>query len=450
MKFLFLKVGHFFANMFIKLRFYVEFLFHYGFKFVFKPLFLCLFGLNCIKSTIRSLYKSLKNIIRKLIDHHEDCFQLANSLSQLMNKSKWFFVTSIGFDQIFFETKNSTRFQICVFSCVYCWLVVIGQLIFVSFNKIYFRFDGPFIPDHFRTFYILVVLTLVLGSWLKTELLFGEKNYNLKPLRVFYYLINNYKHNLNAENYRKLSYLTKISQTFVVNFGTPIVIIFGTFMMSKIAFLSGHLFWFLQVIHLIPSLMLGSYALSIVAVIFVIYFYYYKFIFKQINVKFKEIIPNENLRYIFGRREKKLINLMQEHHDMSIEIYKLNLIARRIAAAKFIAVSFVNIFSLYFLIYLKISFLIRLIQANIFVCFIMSSFTLNFFFSRQIKSAHQIDKFVYSIVCKCKISLNLRMQLYNFIQRLSGPPIGLYCYNIAPCHINTFCNVILSFLTISY
>lgn len=187
--------------MFIKLRFYVEFLFYYGFKSLFKLVSLCYFRL-------RSLYKSLKNIIkniiRKLIDHHDDYFQLANSLSQLMNKSKWFFITSIGFDQIFFGTKNSTRFRICAFTCVYCWLVVIGQFIFVSFNKIYKRFDGPFVPDHLRTFYILIMLLLVSSSWIKSELLLGEKNYNLKPLRMFYYLINNYKHNLDVKNYRKL------------------------------------------------------------------------------------------------------------------------------------------------------------------------------------------------------------------------------------------------------
>ena len=27
------------------------------------------------------------------------------------------------------------------------------------------------------------------------------------------------------------------------------------------------------------------------------------------------------------------------------------------------------------------------------------------------------------------------------MERLSGPPIGLYCYNIAPYDINTFCQV---------
>lgn len=252
------------------------------------------------------------------------------------------------------------------------------------------------------------------------------------------------------ENYRKLSYLTKISQTFVVDFVTPIGIIFGTLMIAKIAFLSGRLFWFLEMIHLVPSFIWGCYALSVVAVIHVIYFYYYKLIFQQINVKFKQIIPNGNLRYIFGRRGKKLTGLIQEHNNMSIEIHNLNLIARRIIAVKFIAVSFINIFSLYFLIYSKAILLIRLLQANMFISFIISSFALKFFFSRQIKSAHQIDKFIYSIVCKYKMSLKQRMQLFNFIQRLSGPTIGLYKYDIAPCDINTFCNVTLCKLTINY
>ena len=36
----------------------------------------------------------------------------------------------------------------------------------------------------------------------------------------------------------------------------------------------------------------------------------------------------------------------------------------------------------------------------------------------------------------------------NFIERLNGPPIGMYYYDIAPCHIRTFIQVKLKLLVL--
>lgn len=119
----------------------------------------------------------------------------------------------------------------------------------------------------------------------------------------------------------------------------------------------------------------------------------------------------------------------------------MNLIVRRIAAAKFIALLFVTIMSLYLLIYMETVSLMRLLMANVFICVFIFNFALNFFFSHQVKSAHQSYQFIYSILCNYKKSLNLRLKQSNFLERLSGPSIGLYFYDIAPCNIQTFCKV---------
>ena len=137
-----------------------------------------------------------------------------------------------------------------------------------------------------------------------------------------------------------------------------------------------------------------------------------------------------------------LINLIKEHNQASIQIHQINLIARRTATAMYIAMSFIKIISLYLLIYMKRVSMMRVLIANIFICSFFSGFALNYFLSQQIKSAHQSQQFVYSIICKYKMSLNLRLKLSNFVERLTGPSIGLYCYDIAPCDINTFCRVL--------
>ena len=130
-------------------------------------------------------------IQQKLRNHLYDYYQLANSLGHLMKVSKRFYVTSIGFDQIFYGTKNPKRFKICVLTCIYCWLVIIGQIILISNDEIYSKFDGPFVPANFRIEHIAAVVGLGLSNFMKTELLIGEMKCNLKPLRVFYSLMNN-------------------------------------------------------------------------------------------------------------------------------------------------------------------------------------------------------------------------------------------------------------------
>ena len=50
------------------------------------------------------------------------------------------------------------------------------------------------------------------------------------------------KHNLNVQNYKKLAYLARISQTFVLDYGASIFILMAIIVMTKTAILSGQLF----------------------------------------------------------------------------------------------------------------------------------------------------------------------------------------------------------------
>ena len=348
----------------------------------------------------------IKQSLKSRRDHY---FQFSNSLNHLMKTSKRFYVTSIGFDEIFYGTKNPKRFRICVLTCIYCWLVIIGQIVFISSDKLYAKFDGPNVPKHFRTVHVMGMIGFSLACIAKTEFIIGEKIYHLKPLRVFYCLINNWKfsiikHNLNVKNYKRLAFLTRISQTFMLDYCAPIIIFVGTLIMGRTALLTGQLFWILEVIHLIPLYLWASYAIAFGFVIFYVYFSYYKMLFDQLNVKIKQIIPNGRWKLIVDRREEMLINLIQEHNQLANEIHQINLIARRTATVMFITISFIKIISLYLLIHMKRTSMVRLLIANVFICFFLFGFALNYFLSQQIKSAHQSQQFVYSIVCKYKIS----------------------------------------------
>ena len=388
----------------------------------------------------------LRKIKVSLSNQRDNYFELRNSLDHLTKISRRFYVISIGFEEIFYGYKNSRRFKLCVLSCIYCWLYIIGQIVFISSDKIYSKFDGPFVPHNFRTEHVLAILALGLGNFMKTELLIGEMKYNLKPLRMFYILMNNWKysfgkHNLNKDNHKRLAYSIRAWQTFLLDYGAPILILMGILVFTKTAILSGQLFWFLEAIHVITFDVFAAYSLSSAAIIIYIYFSYYKLLFDQINVKIKGIMSNVKWKFITKTREKMLINLIQEHDELANEIHQMNLIVRRMAAVMFISLSFVRIISLYLLIHMKVS-LLKFAVLNGVICSFVFGYGLNHFLSKQIRSAHQSRQFVYSIICKYKMSFDLRIKLTKFHERLAGPSIGLYCYNIAPCDINTFYKVI--------
>ena len=173
-----------------------------------------------------------------------------------------------------------------------------------------------------------------------------------------------------------------------------------------------------------------------------VYFPYYKLRFDQINQKIN-IISNGRRNVINLRNEKQLIKLTHGHNQLAIEIDKFNLIFRRLAAAFFITISLIKIMTLFLMINIK-HFIAKLIVINGLFLIFFFGFGISILFSLQIKSAQNSYKIIHSIICKRKIRLPLKFKLVNFIERLTGPPIGLYCYNIAPYDINMFAQVQIS------
>lgn len=307
----------------------------------------------------------LKAIKQSVNNRRVNYIDLANSLGHLMKISKRFCITSIGFDEIFYGSKNPRRFKFCVFTCVYCWFVVIQMFVHISNDKIYSKLNGPFVPKNFKTFHALGMIAYSMACIMKTEFLIGEYKYNLKRLKIFYPLINNWKHsiiknNLNNENYKRLAYSTRSTVSFALDFGAPVIFVLTTIFIIKISILSliktGQLFWIIKAIHTIPLYLWGNYAITVCYVIIYVYFSYYKLVFDQFNVKFKNVINETNTKWklITVRREEKIIKFIEEHNRFANQVYQLNVIANRIAAILFIIMSIVKNVSLYLVINAKL------------------------------------------------------------------------------------------------
>ena len=170
---------------------------------------------NWIKNWIKNKYSIIKS---KVIGY----FLLKNSLNHLSNFIRKFYIWTIGFDDIYYENKNSKRLKISIFNCIIFWLVGFYVLSIGMYDYlISLMAITSFSSGQLKQLMILCASIVFTNAMFKTDWLFGELKYNLSPFKIFYYLINDWKqkHQLNDKNYKKLAILSRIIQTITIDFG---------------------------------------------------------------------------------------------------------------------------------------------------------------------------------------------------------------------------------------
>ena len=114
-----------------------------------------------------------------------------------------------------------------------------------------------------------------------------------------------------------------------------------------------------------------------------------------------------------------MIQLINEHNSLSIEMNKLNLHFRRSTAIVFIVTASVKIVTLYLTIYMK-HYLVRILAFNAFIWAFIFGFAMSIVFSQQIHLAQNSYKNIHSIVCNYRMRLHLKLQVnlikFNKIQ----------------------------------
>ena len=316
-----------------------------------------------------------------------------------MQSLKKFYVFSVGFDDIYYNYSNSRRFKICLFNCMFMWIVTLMQLFITASGNLWSKFENPFLPDQFRFVHLLGVLLFFLVCGMKSDILLGEINSNLSQYKIFYFLMHNFKHKhrLLGANYKKLAVLSRILQNFILDYTGPTIAILAAITISGIAFLSNQWIWYVQTLFLVPVHVLVASTIAPMFCVIYLIFTYYKMLFDQINNKIESELTGK-IRVIYKRREHRLTRLIHGHNLISIEIHKLNLLLRRTAALIFIMFSFIKIVSLYIMINTN-NHLMKILVTNVFVSFFIFGFGLTYLFSLQIKSAHKCHKIIHSVIC---------------------------------------------------
>lgn len=339
-------------------------------------------------------------------------FSMESSVGHLMEVSRNLYFISIGIDEIINGLKNRMRFQFSLLHIAYFGIFTFFLDLFSFSNYFYGFLKLEFLPDYFRINMSVYAIgfTWILGA--KIDMMLAEIKSNLEPYKVFYFLINNVKseHKLSDLNYNRLAILSRIILIGVLDYGTPIMEIIAIGLVILIGILSSKLIWILSAIYFAPALVIACLNFSCWICSVFIHFSYYKLRFHQIHHKIKSIIPNGKCSSLSKTSQTQLINLIQEHKDISNQIHKLNLMIRRAAGGLAIFLITDRIIVLYLLInYNNNAFVVVMLLCQFLMLFIVG-FAITFLCSRQIKSANQSYELVQSILCRFNIKLPLRLK----------------------------------------
>ena len=105
---------------------------------------------------------------------------------------------------------------------------------------------------------------------------------------------------------------------------------------------------------------------------------------------------------------------IQEHNQASIAIHQINMIVRRSIANAFVVGSLVLIVTLFIAINTNEIFL-KIFSILIFIFVLVIDFAISYLFTLLIKSAHQSQNLIYSILCKYKMRLIFEIKV-NYYQ----------------------------------
>ena len=357
-------------------------------------------------------------MINQITKRFVEYWSMKRSIGHLMEVAKSCHFISVGIDEINDGIKNPKRMRITILQLIYFAICTFIFNLFSTSNYCYSFIKLDILPNHFQL--IMFGVFGFASIWcfaFKIDMLISEIKSNLSPLRIFYFLINNIKskHKLTDFNYNRLAIWSRIVIIVNLDYGLPLFEVIAMGLAVTIAILSQKSIWILITIFFIPHLLTGIIAFSYVLCFDLILFSYYKMRFDQIHSSIKSI-SNGNL-VINKKKENQFVNLIVEHNTVSVEIHKLNLMLRRSQGVMSIVLSTVRIIILHLLIRFNNNILLNMMLSIAFCILVVFGFTLSYLLTLQIKSAHQNDKLINSILIKSKMRLKFKLKvIYHFVK----------------------------------
>ena len=348
----------------------------------------------------------IENVKLKIIQH----FGIKNLLYNLMYLFKMNFIFTIELDEIHFGMRNPKRIKLNILNTMISWVICLLPFPFLTSEYVFSFIKSPFLPDDFNVLIIAITIFMIHCSMVKTDLLFAEIKYNLDQFKIIYLIAKDIKskHKLTQKNYNQLTNILRISTVMLFYYGIPILSLTGILIQIIFLIKTKRFIWLITTIFIIPFYINGYICMSACGLILVFLVSYYKMRFDQLHDEVESIIPNGKV--ITKRKEKIILDLINQHNQVAVDIHKLNLMLRKAIASAFINFSLMKIILLYMMINTN-DLLFKILAVNGFTLYLLYGIALTYSLSRQINSAHQSLEFIESVVCKYKMRLTLRLKV---------------------------------------
>ena len=349
----------------------------------------------------------ITKIVPKFNNFMSDNFMVDKYFNEISNYMLKYNIISIGIDDIIKKRKNNKKWILSAINCVLLWLMFIIFISFLLSNQLMNLIKNSLIPiDQLKQSIGAVATLLFIIINLKTDLLREEKRNNLIWLKFIYYLMINdqLKHKLNNHNYKLLKLIVKIINILSIKIAHWIIVLI--ILPFSFLFL---LFTKLLVLIVFSPVIVYTvfvYFTSAAALIQLVYFIliYYIMRFTQINTQLR-------LFYRIKRISPRMfIQTINEHNQLSLEIYQLNQIMNKSVACLFIITAFSIDIIIYLLTYTKLIYFKLFLVLSLSFLFAVI-FTVDILLIKLSNSAHRSYNLMYLILKRPNLPYRIKFKV---------------------------------------
>jgi len=147
-----------------------------------------------------------------------------------------------------------------------------------------------------------------------------------------------------------------------------------------------------------------------------------KYQFKQIKDQIQKCVKSGNSRLI--------VNAIHKHNYCSECIHNFNkFYSLALFLIYFLATPTIDIF-IYLVIHKLTNVYMRIIFALLWFQLVIALYVFTYILSSLSSSAHNLTSDLYAFLVRNRCYLRHKLKIISFIEKLSGPVIGIYCYNL--------------------
>ena len=166
-----------------------------------------------------------------------------------------------------------------------------------------------------------------------------------------------------------------------------------------------------------------------------------------VYLKYQFLEINESIEISLRNRDfPSLMKAYRNHTEVVKTLNLLNKMYKIVMFQIYFSVSPLIDYTIFIVTQKDTTFYLRLLCSSVGVnCFLMI-FVLTYLCAGITKIAHNSRPLLYTFLLKTRLSVNENMRIESFIERLSGPEIGFYCWDLFAMNNREFCDFFFQFI----